>query len=208
MSANPQSLNLPYVHLNLRRNPFGELSTSEWTSLAIVDIETVTARLATPRYAVQFVGEKGYGKTTHLLSIRSRFSNAGYVHIPEGERAALPSGDLVLIDEAQRLTGWQRFQLFRSSVPLVLGTHRDFSKQLSRAGRDVETVDVGQGTTAQRLHLLLNARIARFRRGDGPVPNVTLATSEFLIRTFDRNIRAMLQEMYNRFQTLNKVADV
>ena len=95
---------LPYVHLNLRRNPFGEFSEDERTALAVVNVDGICTRLDSPEYAVQFVGEKGYGKTTHLLAILARCSGAGYVHIPEGERAEVPDGCPILIDEAQRLT--------------------------------------------------------------------------------------------------------
>ena len=174
----------------------------------MVDVDAVVVRLEQPGFAVQFVGEKGYGKTTHLLAIRSRFANAGYVHIPEGERAAMPTGCPLLIDEAQRLTFWQRIRLFRSNTPLVLGTHRDFSNELRRAGRFVETIDVQQGTDVERLIGLLNARIVRARRNDGPVPVITRDTARELLRKFGPNIRAALHDLYVTFQSLSDVCDV
>ena len=60
---------LPYACINLRRNPFGDLDLAERAELAIVDVASIIARLDNPRYAVQFVGDKGCGKTTHLLAI-------------------------------------------------------------------------------------------------------------------------------------------
>jgi len=99
---------LPFAHLNLRRNPFGEFSAEDWTRLADVDLEEFDGLLAEAGSVVQFVGEKGYGKTTHLLAIGARFPGSGYVHIPEGERAEVPGGNPLLIDEAQRLTWRQR----------------------------------------------------------------------------------------------------
>ncbi|NQT12309.1 MAG: hypothetical protein HQ582_06160, partial [Planctomycetes bacterium] len=30
---------LPYAHLNLRRNPFGEVDLSLWADLAVVDVD-------------------------------------------------------------------------------------------------------------------------------------------------------------------------
>ncbi len=199
---------LPYAHLNLRRNPFGEFSEDERTALARVDVDPIIARLNDPRYVVQFVGEKGYGKTTHLLAIRSRLPGAGYVHIPEGERAAVPSGCPILIDEAQRLTQWQQFQVFRSNTPLVLGTHRDFQRKLRRAGRVVETIEVEQGTDTERLHRLLNARIEWVRRGDGQMPSITLPTADNLLKEFGPNIRGILHQLYTAFQNLNEITDL
>lgn len=208
MPANSALNQLPYAHLNLRHNPFGELSREELASLAEVDVESIVARLSVDRFAVQFVGEKGYGKTTHLLAIKARFAEAGYVHIPEGETAVLPGGRPTMIDEAQRLTLWQRFQLFRAAVPLVLGTHRDFSAELRRAGRTVETIEVEQRTDVHRLCRLLNARVEHVRRGAGLVPIVTMETATRLRREFGSNIRAMLHQMYVAFQKLSEVRDV
>lgn len=201
-------MNIPYAHLNLRRNPFGDFSEADRTALAVVDIDAVVKHLKSPRFVVQFVGEKGYGKTTHLLAIRKRFSNAGYVHIPEGERSSLPRGNPILIDEAQRLTTWQRIRLFRKSVPLVLGTHRDFEAELKRAGRTVLTIAVECGTTTERLVELLNARIEWVRRGPGAVPTVTSETARQLHSDFGANIRGMLGSLYGTIEDLSAVADI
>ena len=115
-------MQLAFLHLNLKRNPFGEITEDERARLAVVDIDRILAALQNPHCAVQFLGEKGYGKTTHLIALRSRLSGAGYVHIPEGETRPLPEGNPIMIDEAQRLTWWQQKTLFRKKVPLVLGT--------------------------------------------------------------------------------------
>ncbi|HIK92638.1 MAG TPA: hypothetical protein EYG03_11735 [Planctomycetes bacterium] len=208
MPAANTKYSLPYAHLNLRRNPFGEFSEDERTSLALVDVDAIITRLNDPHYVVQFIGEKGYGKTTHLLAIRLRLRAAGYVHIPEGERAPIPSGRPILIDEAQRLTRWQQFQVFRSNIPLVLGTHRDFHRQLRLAGRVVETIEVQQGTDVERLHRLLNARIQWVRRNDGQVPAITTGMAERLRKEFGADIRGMLHQLYAVFQNLNEIADL
>jgi hypothetical protein len=194
---------LPFAHLNLRRNPFGEFSIEDWTRLADVDLEEFDELLAEPGSVVQFVGEKGYGKTTHLLAIGARFPGSGYVHIPEGERAEVPAGNPVLIDEAQRLTWRQRRQVFRSSVPLVLGTHRDFTRELSRAGRRVRTVAVEGRMNATRLTRILNSRIECVRRGEGPVPGVLYETAAGLLERFGPDIRRIQLELYMTFQNMN-----
>lgn len=199
---------LPYQHLNLRKNPFGDFSEDERTTLAVVEIDDVLRLLQSPRAVVQYVGEKGYGKTTHLLAIRSCTPGSRYVHIPEGERVKLPTGDPILIDEAQRLTLWQRRQLFRGTVPLVLGTHRNFEAALRRVGRSVTTIHVQDSTSANRLHTLLNARIEWVRRGPGEVPTVTIETAQQLFARFGPNVRGMLGELYGVVEGLRHVGDI
>ena len=194
---------LPFAHLNLRRNPFGEFSVEDWTRLADVDLDEFDELLAEPGSVLQFVGDKGYGKTTHLLAIGVRFPGSGYVHIPEGERAEVPGGNPVLIDEAQRLTWRQRRQVFRSSVPLVLGTHRDFTRELTRAGRRVRTVAAEDRMNATRLTRILNSRIEWVRRGGGPVPGVLYETAAGMLERFGPNIRRIQLELYMTFQDMN-----
>ena len=199
---------LPFAHLNLRRNPFGEITAEETAALAYVNVDGIVAKLCRSEFAVQFIGDKGFGKTTHLLAIRARFSDAGYVHIPEGERAEIPVGSPLLIDEAQRLTWRQRRQVFRSSTPLVLGTHVDSRKQLARAGRVVETVAVDGQMDAERLCALLNARIDRCRRHEGELPRIRLETARQLLQQFGPNVRRILHELYVTIQNLHRIQDV
>ncbi|MBI84774.1 MAG: hypothetical protein CMJ81_16400 [Planctomycetaceae bacterium] len=197
-------LSLPYSHLNLRRNPFGEFSVDERVALADVDIARFDGFFNDPAAVVQFVGEKGYGKTTHLLAIRGRFAEAGYVHIAEGQRASIPVGRPLLIDEAQRLTWWQQWSVFRARVPLVLGTHRDFTGLLVRAGRRVTTIAVQNCMHPARLARLLNARIGWVRRADGPVSRIRVETAARLLEQFGPDIRRIQHELYGIFQNMNQ----
>lgn len=199
---------LPFAHLNLRRNPFGQWTREEMMRLSIVDLRHVMRRLHEPRFVLQLLGEKGHGKTTHALAIRCRFSDAGYVHIAEGARATLPTGCPLIVDEAQRLTWRQVHQLFRRPVPLVLGTHYDYSPIVAAYGRPVETVRVGQRMTAAWLRALLNRRIAASRREPGATPTIRLRTAEHLLEQHGSDVRAILDTLYVRFQQLQDIGHV
>ncbi|MCA9085284.1 MAG: hypothetical protein KDA81_14565 [Planctomycetaceae bacterium] len=200
---------LPFEQLNLRRNPFGEFSEQERAELAVVDVDGVAERLSHSRTAVQFVGEKGFGKTTHLLALRLRFSESAYVHIPEGERlTTVPTGSPLMIDEAQRLTFSQRRTVFRYDRPLVLGTHTNFHRALERAGRHVETIHVGDGTSVDRLHRILNDRIERVRRTAGSVPQVTPKTCRRMLQRHGPDVRGIMSDLYDQFQRLMEICDV
>ena len=165
-----------------------------------MEVEEFDEFLRKPGSVLQFVGEKGYGKTTHLLAIRSRFPDAAYVHIPEGERAEIPDGNPQLIDEAQRLTRQQKRRVFRSSVPLVLGTHRDFARELAWAGRRVRTVAVGDRMNSTLLTRILNSRIEWVRRDEGLVPGVRHRTAARLLERFGPDVRRIQYELYLAFQ--------
>ena len=200
---------LPFSHLNLRRNPFGELTAAERTALAVVDCGEALRHLALPRAVVQVTGEKGFGKTTHLLALAAHFADKAYVHIPEGQRAAIPeTGEPLLIDEAQRLTLTQRWQTFRSDRRLILGTHTDYERALRRADRPILTIAANQFTNELRVHTLLNARIHAVRRDDGPIPSITISTASKLFAKFGSDIRSIEHSMYDTFQQLRSIQDV
>ena len=204
---------LPFEHLNLRRNPFGEFSAQERTQLAIVELRSALDHLHSPTESLppvlQFIGEKGFGKTTHLFAIATQFPESIYVHIPEGEHVKIPTeGEPLLIDEAQRLTYWQRFRVFRSKRMLVLGTHRDFTPQLKRAGRSVLTLEAARHTTPERIEQILNDRIKSVRRNSKPIPVITRATVEKLYALYGNDLRSMQHELYEVIQNLGSVQDV
>ena len=204
---------LPFIHLNLRRNPFGEFDAEERTQLANVELgsalEHLRSRPQSHTPALQIIGQKGYGKTTHLLSLATHFPDAAYVHIPEGEYIAIPAvGEPLLIDEAQRLTLWQRLWLFRSRRTLVLGTHRDFTQHLKWAGRSVLTLDAARHTTPERIEKILNDRIKSVRRSSDSIPVVKSATAEKLFALYGNDLRCMQHHLYDVFQNLGSVQDV
>ncbi len=199
---------LPFAHLNLRCNPFGELAPADRAELAVVDVEPLVDRLRRPDFAVQFIGEKGYGKTTHMLALLRHFQGAAYVHIGEGERPELPLSNPLFVDEMQRVPFVRRWRTFRRPAALVLGTHRDLRVELKAAGREVVTVRPAEALDCQRLLRILNRRIAWARRDAGSVPRVTAETARDLLVRHGADIRAMEAELYDRFQELNDVRDV
>lgn len=199
---------LPFAHLNLRRNPFGELDLSLWADLAVVDVDRFLPRLSQPRYAVQFLGDPGRGKTTHLLAIMQHCPQAAYVHVGENERPRIPHGRPLFVDELQRVPRRLRRRLYRRPVSLVAATHEDLRSELTAAGYEVDSVEVGGALDARRLGKILDRRIEAARRGPGRLPRVTLPTARSLIDRFGDNLREIQWHVYDLFQNLPGIQDV
>ncbi len=200
---------LLFENLNLRRNPFGELPVEDRWKTAVVDEAKYLDILSTPHVAILFLGDKGHGKTTHLISLMRHFENAAFLHIGEDEKAnGVPHGDPVFVDELQRLSWFQRRRLFKRKCRLVLASHRDVQKELSRAGYQVHVFDLGQSLTADNLQTMLNLKIESARRSDGPIPEITLQTAEKMMAQFGGNVREMEWNLYDIFQKLERVTDV
>lgn len=199
---------LPFAHLNLRRNPFGELELCSWAELAVVEVDHLAPRLREPGFAVQFMGPKGRGKTTHMLALMRHFPDARYVHLGENERPRIPHAHPLFIDEIQRVPRRRRRRLFRRPVSLVIGTHEDLRPELAAAGFEVETIGVGSALDAGRLCRMLNLRIEAARRAPGPLPRVTLPTAQSMVDRFGDDVRAIQGAMYEVFQNLSGIQDV
>lgn len=199
---------LPFAHLNLRFNPFGEVGLADRGELAVVDVELLVDRLRQPNFAVQFIGERGCGKTTHMLTLLRHYPDAAYIHIGEGERPELPQSDPLFVDEMQRVPFLRRWRTFRRPAALVLGTHRDFQFELKAAGREVVTVRPADALDCQRLLRILNRRITWARRAVGPVPRVTVDRAQELLAHYGADVRAIETALYDYFQELDGLRDV
>ena len=201
-------MNLPYAHLNLRKNPFGEMDLSERLEIAISDSEGLANQLQKPGVTVQFIGGKGTGKTSNLLALKRSFPEAPYVYIGEGERPTIPGGTLLFLDEAQRLSRWRRGRLFKRNRSFVIGTHIDLAGFLRAAGLEVRTIYPEQGLCKEKLETLFHRRIMRVQRSPGPIPRIKDQTIQDLMTQYGTDIRSMEDDLYERFQSLGGIQDV
>lgn len=202
-------MQLPFAHLNLRYNPFGELPLSARPALAILDPAPYLALLEEPRAALQFMGHKGRGKTTHLLTLAS-IRPGPYVHLPEdGPFPEVPLEEpLLYLDETQRLPRRTRKALYKGPSRLVLGAHEDHARELRKAGRPVTTIRVGAGLTPERLAQIVERRVEAARRGPGAVPQVPAESLSRLLSRFGEDLRGMEHHLYECFQALKEPCDV
>lgn len=199
---------LPFAHLNLRHNPFGAVEFAERGGLAVADVDRHVRRLREPDYAVQFLGDRGRGKTTHLLAVGRHFPQAPYLHVAEGQRPRLPEGPLLLIDEIQWLPPERRRQLMARPIALAIGSHEDVEHELRAAGFEVDTVEVARQLDCRRLLQIFARRIEAARRAPGALPRLRPATVRRLMTRHADNVRAMEGELYEVFQRLDRICDV
>ncbi|MCA9137143.1 MAG: hypothetical protein KDB00_10300 [Planctomycetales bacterium] len=199
---------------NLFRNPFGELTRAERSELAVVQISEIVSAIGSPCdgnnaiefrpfCAYQMIGECGRGKTTRMLALADQFPSASYVYLPEDQPCpAIPTGEPLLIDEAQRLPWRVRRKIFSSGTPLVLATHRDLSRALRRAGYTVTTQRIGLTLSPQQLTCILNRRISASRRDPNQsVQYITQDDAEQLIQRFGTNVRDIESYLYDIVQS-------
>lgn len=103
---------------------------------------------------------------------------------------------------------WLRRRIFKGAKPLVLGTHRDFSRQLAQCGRDVWTLQAGLKTNRKQLDEIIRKRIEFARRETGTVPVVPMTSIDKLLIQHGCDIRAIEGHLYDLFQSLESPSNV
>jgi hypothetical protein len=200
---------LAFSHLNLRRNPFGDPSLEERAQLAVLDeLDQWAQFVRTPKSVIQFIGDKGRGKTTRLLALHRQFPDATYLRIGPGERPAIQPSDPLFIDELQNYPRRLRKRLFNCQHSFAIGTHIDHTREYRRAGLRVLTIEPALAVSQELLTRAFAKRIEWARRAAGQVPQLKADTIAALCYKHGTDIRAMENELYHVFQTLMELRDV
>jgi hypothetical protein len=198
---------LPFAHLNLRFNPFGELTREERAATAIVDPIDIPVLDSNNRTAIQFVGEHGRGKSTHLIALHKQFKDSPYTQIHLGDNPTFTNNAVQFIDSIELLSASRRKKIYRTCDFLALTTHDDLTKELQTAGFEVMSKRIFINDE-QRLKMIIDSRIEFARRDTGSLPNISLITVRQLITKFNNDIRAMEHHLYDVFQQLQEIGDV
>lgn len=199
------SYRLPFAHLNLKRNPFGELPLDRRGAVAVGQLADEIEHLREGGI-VEFVGESGRGKSTALHALTHRLDETVYERVPrDGTVPEWHEADVLLVDELQFLDCRARLDLWRGSTPIACGTHRSFADEIREAGRRVETVDLNRERSLDELAAMFRRRIEAHRRDDDrPVSTLEQSTLRRLRERYASDHRAMENHLYEVFQALDE----
>ncbi len=198
------NISLAFEQLNLRWNPFGEPAPEDIASLAVVDVVAHVERLRKPGFAVQYLGEAGRGKSTHLMALHGFFPDMPYLRFPENTKIPrIPRAPVLFLDETQRLPRGLRGRIFSRKGSFVIGTHEDHSPELAWAGIELVSIHLS-GMTAKRLEEIIERRLEWARRGPGPLPCLSASKITQLIEAYNDDLSAILGSLYEEFQVIQE----
>ena len=201
MAISSPTIQRSFVELNLRANPFGERDRAERAELAIVELGDLPDQLRQPHTAVQFMGQHGRGKSTHLIALHGYFPQSPYVQLHRGDALPALGPGIHFIDSIEMLGRSQRRQALRNASSLALTTHKDLRKDLQKCGFHVITRHITQ-RSPQHLFRIFSRRLNAARYKPGPIPNLTLEQIMQLQAIHGDDIRAMEFDLYLYFQHL------
>lgn len=198
-------IEFPFERFNLRRNPFGELTRAERAAQVVFDAAPLIAHLSRPGRAIQFVGQCGRGKSSHLLGLSAKIDGGAYVRMRLHRENPEPRAcQVLLMDEVDHVSRRVRKRWALKAGSVAWAVHEDRGRELRRLGFDLLTVAVDGNTDADRLFEVFARRIEYVRRSGGAVPSVDLPRVQQLIQEYGTDIRAMERELYEEFQALVK----
>jgi hypothetical protein len=198
---------LAFAGLNLLRNPFGELDAEDRLRAGVVELGDLPGFLRRGRTAVQFLGEHGRGKTTHLLALSAHFPAAPFFKVLAGDRSPRGAWETGFVDSLDCLAPGDRGRTCRQFGSLAFTSHADLAQSLTGEGFSVRTVRVGQADP-DRIERILNRRIELARRGPGALPRIGSDCVRELIGLYGDDIRAMEDRLYERFQEMKGTGHV
>lgn len=198
-----------YERLFLKENPFGERTREQRAALAFVNcapfLEHLKNASPTSRKAVQFMGEKGRGKSTRLLAMSQR-PGAFFFRASRDDIETVPARvDLLLLDELHLAPFLRKRALYKRTNALVVSTHRNLYASLKRANFDVLCVRV-ENTSPQDVYEIFRRRIEDVRL-DKRAPSFDVAHAQRLVARFGDDIRAMESHLYECVQNANAPED-
>ena len=201
-------MDLLYAHCNLRWNPFRGLEPNEWLRVVHIEMAPLLERLGQPGVAIQFIGDQGRGKSTHMRALHQHQPDAPFVYLHDRSQypephPKIPTSKICFIDESQRMNGWLRWRHFRSHRNLILGTHEDHTAHLERKGFRVHTVNVHQ-PDPEVIKLILKRRVVFARRTIKALPIMTDSYLDQLISEHGDDIRTMETLLYDDYIDVEK----
>ena len=137
----------PYLALGLQRNPFFAEDDPSVPEILWVDRGWSQAPPCQSRQLIQVMGDKGFGKTSHLKRWQSQ-TGGPYCYYPPGlGRLKLPPvAKIAYWDEADRIPlPFLVASLLRAAhtrATIVIGTHRDLGNIAGLMGLSVRSIDL------------------------------------------------------------------
>ena len=198
---------LHFEHLNLKQNPFGSREIDSWAQSIVLDARDYLPFIG-QKQTVLFLGEKGEGKTSHMIGLQRSFPDSVYLRLPsylESEAfPVIPDVPILFLDECQRLLPWQFPYVFRKDRTVVLGSHRNHKYELALLGWTTKVVSVAQ-KDPQKIQKILQIKIEQVRRKSGLIPSIKLELVFYLQQKYGSKIRAMESELYDIFQSAKSI---
>lgn len=194
-----------YKKLNLKKNPFGELTVAERKMLAVVDDAKINEWMKlvnSPNHILQLVADHGRGKTTHLLKLHEQCSDIPYIKLIQPINMQWINTPTYFVDSIENLSLPARLKLYKKYHSLVVTTHRNLSYEMKMMGKHVTSIDVSQ-MSLNHLYAMFAKRVD-FVSGNEKYPVPSMQLLQNLQTHFGDDIRSMEGVLFELYFLLSR----
>ena len=200
-------MNLPFQHLNLKYNPFGAVTDEEVGDLIVpvLNFQELSDFLNTHTNSIiQIYGQKGRGKTTHLIGLHEQyFKDFPIVFLERNKKKPpIPKAEIIFVDGVHKLNWFQRWRLWNRKQNLVFVSHFDYSNEFKNRKNAYLAFEI-KGWESMHLKTILDNRIKMaILNPNEKCPEISLERAEELAQKYGDDYLEIVAELYDYFQNI------
>ena len=152
--------------------------------------------------AVEFLGRKGRGKTTHLIYLQKQMPDCPIFFLDKNSSFAEiinSKANIVFIDSIHHLSVVERLRLFRDKEIVIYTTHWSRKMECLLAGKTNLSIKF-RGINEEVLLEILNKRLELATIDYNKQEVITLKEVNLLIKKYGDNYRGIINHLYQNYQ--------
>ena len=197
---------MEYSTSKFNYNPFAGVAREEVGDIIIprFDIQPIVEKIkSTDSLLIELVGRQGRGKTTHLMYLQQQVTEFPIYYLKDktdyyGE-ILNDASDVIFIDSIHHLHIFQRINVFKTKRIVIFTTHYSRKHEYLLARKSYLTIRF-RGINKDILKQLV---LKRLQQASADEINISIndAELEHLISKYNDNYRAIINSLYDKFQT-------
>ncbi|SFZ80929.1 hypothetical protein [Tenacibaculum maritimum] len=200
-----------YQKLNLKYNPFSFLNKNELLQVTYerLNLERLSKNIIlSDSCFVEFYGNKGLGKSTHLQLLYSKYvKEAKFVLLKKKKKQFIEKTDKILIiDSFQLLTPTNKVYLLNNQSKLIITSH--YSHSLFQLKHKNFRAKVNFNKLEFDMNLLKKIVSSKIKLAaidsEKELPKIKNEHLDYLLNKYKKNIRAIQASLYDAFLTTQK----
>ncbi|MCH2034503.1 MAG: hypothetical protein MK202_13415 [Tenacibaculum sp.] len=186
-------------------NPFSGVLNEDISKVIIpqFNINQIISKVETSdSLAIEFIGKKGRGKTSHLKLLKQYFPQYPIYLLNNGssiESLMNDSSDVVFVDSIHHLSFLNRITLFKSKKVVVYTTHWSRKIDCYLAQTFHHKIKF-KGINTHFLKDILNTRLELASASNSIINQFTENDTKILIKKYGDNYREIINHLYEKYQ--------
>ncbi len=187
-------------------NPFGGILNEDLEKIIVpkIDLEGIAIKINSSKsLAIEFIGEQGRGKTTHLFYLQKQMDQFPLFRLDAKSTLSnilINDSSTVFVDSIHHLNLVDRIKLFKAKQKVIYTTHWNRRFECIIASKDYHSIKL-KGIDTNLLTEILNKRLNLAAKSAlDEKEKFTNLEAKQLIKKFGDNYRGIINYLYMKYQ--------